>query len=209
MTAGSNLKKLRDLRTSFGKRYEEKKLSLLQKMSKATITDSDSLLEYHDILSFARAYPDNRVILTLAEQELQSFGDRIEHYRNETGDDMVLELLNSGITNTIVTHSFGYETLRQLLSWYPEMVEIDWESLGEDEDSKTTELLQLLVSWQENDAIDNDWMLDTHEWLRLSRGKNTPTGIGALHKLFSSSNIPHNTLEYLFESIEILLKCLL
>jgi hypothetical protein len=176
---------------------------LLQKLDSESIINADQLLAYHDILSFMRAYPDSAGILATVERELQSFGKRVEHYRQNSRDQEGQKLLNSGIANTLVWYAFGYEICKHLLKWYPKAVEIDWDNVDEDADYNVTDILQLLVAWQENDAIDNDWTLDTREWLRIARGKKTHSGLGTLCTLFAVSALPHNAQEYLFEKLEL------
>lgn len=200
---GNLIRRLQELRRRFDQPSASKKLALLQKFDSQGIINSDQLLAYHDILSFMRAYPDNAGILATAERELQTFGKRVEYYRQNSRDHEGQKLLNSGIADTLVWYAFGYETCRHLLKWYPKAVEIDWDNVDEDADFNTTDLLQLLVAWQENDAIDNDWTLDTREWFGIARGRKTHSGLETLCKLFAASALPQNAQEYLFEKLEL------
>jgi hypothetical protein len=200
---GNLLRRLQELRRRFDRSSADKKLALLQKLGIAKIIKSDQLLAYHDNLSFMRAYPGNAHIFATAERELQDFGKRVEYYRQHSRDHEGQKLLNSGMANTLVWYAFGYETCRHLLKWYPKAVEIDWDNVDEDADYNITDLLQLLVAWQENDAIDNDWTLDTREWFGIARGRKTRSSLETLCKLFAASVLPHNAQEYLFEKLEL------
>ncbi len=197
------IRQLQELRRDFGSRATAKKLALVEELAAAEILSTELLAAYHDILSFIRAYPDNARILRIADVELRSFSGRIELYKVHRRDPMALKLLNSGIANTIVTHAYGYETCRLLLKWYPRVLEIDWNSIGEDEDYAIADVLQLLVAWQENDALDNDWTMDSHEWLRIARGRGTFTELATLVSLFKTSGLSHQAQEYLFEKLEL------
>jgi hypothetical protein len=125
------------------------------------------------------------------ERELQYFGKRVDYYKQNSRDHEGQKLLNSGIADALVWYAFGYETCRHLLKWYPKTVEIDWDNVDEDADFNTTDLLQLLVAWQENDAIDNDWTLETREWFRIARGRKTRSSLETFCKLFAASALPH------------------
>ena len=200
---GNLVMRLHELRRRFDRTSADKKLALLQNLRVANTADAGMLLAYHDILSFMRAYPDNAGILATVERELRDFGKRVEHYRQNSRDRDAQKLLNSGMADTLVWYAFGYETSRHLLKWYPKAVEIDWDNVEEDADFNTTDLLQLLVAWQENDALDNDWTLETSEWFEIARGRKTHSSLGTLCKLFENSPLPHNAQEYLFEKLEL------
>jgi hypothetical protein len=191
-----------DLRVSFNVSSARRKLGILNRLCSSRILDPKTLIDYHDILSFIRAYPDNRQILSLTDKELLSFAHRIEHYKSEYDDPELSEFLNSGIASTLVWHEFGYRAVQLLLSWYPESLEIDWDEAAEHEETEIAEVLQYFVAWHENDAVENDPEMRSQRWLSISRGRKTPSDLAALVRVISSAGLPQDLQDYFFEKFE-------
>jgi len=89
------VRQIEKLRISFGRQSAIKKLRLLQQLKLIVITDATLLKNCHDLLCFLRAYPDDAAVLKLVEGELQSFGKRVEQYRQLTRDRAGKKLFNS------------------------------------------------------------------------------------------------------------------
>lgn len=196
------VKELERLKTSFDLPSAARKLILLRRLRSAEIHEVTTLTAYHDILCFLRAYPDNDQIARITERELQSFGSRVEMYRKQSRDRSGKRLINSGITNTSVVHPFSYEAVRLLMTWYPGKLEFDWESMDEDEFDGILDILPLLVSWQENDTLDNDPALDARQWLANARGQKTGSDLETLVKLLDASNLPREVQRHFFDNLE-------
>jgi hypothetical protein len=64
---------LHDLRSKFDKASAERKLRALTLLDSSRMLDPQQLLEYHDLLAFMRAYPDNPKILAEADRQLIQF----------------------------------------------------------------------------------------------------------------------------------------
>ncbi|MFH1891899.1 MAG: hypothetical protein ABIK83_04375 [Candidatus Zixiibacteriota bacterium] len=197
---------LKSLRSKFDKKSAARKLKALDRLRSIRVFDPKLLLDCHDLLAYMRAYPDNPKILSAVDRELVGFEDRVDLYKQETRDKDAHKLLNSGIAGTIVLHTFGFKALELLLKAHPDKFDIDWEQMEDGGDYDLTDLLQLLVSWHENDAIDNDDTVDSQAWLSIARGIWTRTDLGALHKLFVTSGLPRNAQEYLFEKLDFWMK---
>lgn len=196
------IRELLSLRTIFDKKSSVKKLSLINKLSKQIITGSETLIEYHDIISFIRAYPDNAQIFRAVEHELKSFDKRIDQYKSLTRDKQAEDLFNSGIVNTTTEHSYSLGATEHLLSEHADAVSIDWET-NDEVPEKISNIIQYLVAWQENDTLDNDDYLSIPDWLELARGNKTIGDLETFTKLVQRSNLPRDIQIHLFDNLDI------
>ena len=112
--AAELLHRLKNLRGSFGDNAAGLKTSLLKRLSRTMFLKPSELLAYHDLLCFLRAFPDNTLVASLAEQELRSFGRRVDKYKQLSRDRRGRKLANSGLAHTVTTHPFSYEMTRRL-----------------------------------------------------------------------------------------------
>ncbi len=181
----------------------KKKYSLLERLQQTQILNAKVLVLYHDLLCFMRAYPDNRRLLRLVESELKSFGKRVDAYRTDSRDSQGLKLVNTGIVNTTTVYAFGYGVIRHLLRRHREVLAVDWEETGEEIPDNLFSLLPLLVSWQENDALDNDDYFDTAAWLQLARGEESAGDLDTIADLFAGSELPPSVQNHLYDSLDI------
>src|SRR5580765_7372033 len=74
--AGSRLTKeevirLRNRSNRFGHEWTTAKKQLIEQIAGKTISEASVLIAYHDCLLFLLAYPENRELLDLAQEELQ------------------------------------------------------------------------------------------------------------------------------------------
>lgn len=200
------IKELDNLKTIFNPEATRTKIAVLKAISSMQINGSGSLQAYHDILCFMRAYPDNAGIFKIVEKELQAFNKRVEFYKTNSSDHHADELADSGIINSSVSHTFSYELTAFLTQKYVSLAEIDWETYNEQGTDAISTFLPLLVSWQENDTLDNDLTIETSDWLKLARGRSDKTDLNLLIKLLTTSGLSRNVQGYLFENSEIPVK---
>ncbi|MEW6051503.1 MAG: hypothetical protein AB1644_10635 [Candidatus Zixiibacteriota bacterium] len=178
---------------------------LLVQLRTLPIRNSAILREYHDLLSFHRAYPDDVSVLNLVEQQLQSFERRVNRLLR-ANENAVDELEDSGIAGTVVSHPYSYDLARSLTQWYPGKLEIDWNYYDEDKSGAIAGMLPLLVSWQENDTLDNDFTLDARDWLKITGHGKRLTELELLLKLLATSGLPRPVQRHLFESPEMAIR---
>lgn len=204
-SAGSRqlVERLQQLKTAFDGKQSRQKLKLLEQTSVAEFRDAKSLLDYHDTLCFLRAYPDSPKLLKVAESELRRFSDRLDLYREKGGDPVGVRLINSGISDTGVHHTFTYEMAQKLSRWYPTLIEINWEKIGSAPLEAIAGVLPLLVTWQENDLLDNAEAFDVRRFLEAGKTKSQPSTLLVLLQLLRSSALPDKVQHLLYESIEL------
>ena len=197
------VRQLAKLRISFGRNSAGKKLKLLLQLKRLVITDVTLLKSCHDLLCFLRAYPDDAAILKLVEGELQSFGKRVDQYRQLTRDHAGRKLLNSGLVGTVVEHPFSLGVTSQLLRWYPDKLSIDWDDFDEDVGEEMLSILPLLAAWQENDTFDNDDSIAVEDWLTVARGKQSRSDLETFVKLISMSGMRPDVQRYLYDNLDL------
>jgi hypothetical protein len=122
------LTELDELKNQFTPAASRRKERLLEELPRKKFSDTDSLINYHEILLFLRAYPQTASILRNAEKELQSFSNRVSYLVDKEIDISPLQHPEvSGIAGTSVTDTFGFYIVRWLLQRYPSQVATDWE----------------------------------------------------------------------------------
>ena len=122
------LDRLDEAKRQFGAHEQRKIERLLIQLTSQKIKDAQSLIRYHELLLFVRAYPQGAKVLRLAEKELKTFARRVELL---TQAEIDLSPLGSpevsGIAGNAVTDTFSYNIVRWLEGKYPTQIAFDWE----------------------------------------------------------------------------------
>ena len=179
------------------------KLKLLFRLRALSMTRSDLLASYHDLLMFLRAYPDSAAILAETERQLGTFADRIEEHQAARRGAVASAFMDSGIVGTPVSNVFTYLFVCTIARLYPGRLEIDWNAYRKSETANVLAVLSPVVSWHEIDAIDNDDDFDPQVWLHLSKCPEDTSALDALLRLLATSGFSWTLQEILYESAEI------
>ena len=140
----------------------------LRRRSKQKIRDTDTLISYHELLLFVRAYPESAAVVRLAEKELRGFSKRVEWLRDHDVDVSVLEHPEvSGIAGTPVTDTFGFHIVRWLMKQYPAHTSIYWDWF-EDENRLAATWPRFMPLLAEDASVEAN--VPYREWLRAARG---------------------------------------
>jgi len=146
---------------------------LLAKLSDQTFKDAESLVRYHELLLFVRAYPHSAAVLRQAEKELKSFGRRVDLLRGMEVDLSQLETPEmSGIANTSVTDTFSYNIVRWLVKKYPTQISFNWDWF-EDEYRLAETWPRFLPLLEEDAAVEAN--VPYRKWLSAARGRARET----------------------------------
>src|ERR1700742_3261561 len=122
------LDQLDELKTKFGPKEAKQVETLLHRLSRYTFPDTDSLIRYHELLLFVRAYPQSAAVMRAAEKELRGFSKRVAWLAEQDVDVSVLEHPEvSGIHGTPVTDTFSFYIVRWLMRCYPAQMRIYWD----------------------------------------------------------------------------------
>lgn len=140
----------------------------MRRLSRTKFHDTDSLVRYHELLMFVRAYPQSGEVMRAAEKELRGFAERVAWLSEQGVDVAPLEHPEvSGIAGTPVTDTFGFHIVRSLVQRYPSQTSIYWEWF-EDEN-------RLAATWPRfMPLLAEDAFVEAHvpyrDWLRAARG---------------------------------------
>jgi hypothetical protein len=192
------LAELEKLRRQFGD-DDAGLLRTLKNLSKSKFADAESLIRFHEILLFVRAYPQSAKVLKLVEQILKVFAKRVAQLRETEADLSPLDEPEvSGIAGTSVTSNFSYKIVCWLVKKYPAQISIDWDWM-ESEDQLGATLPRFLP------LLADDAMVEAHvpfrEWLRSARGRKSE--IVWLIEQFESLEFPYKSKAELYESLKL------
>ncbi len=80
------LDQLDELKREFGGRQAQRVEEILSRLARHKFRDAKSLIRFHEVLLFIRAYPQTAGILCQVEKTLPSFGDRVKNLRDMDAD---------------------------------------------------------------------------------------------------------------------------
>ncbi|MCM3900075.1 MAG: hypothetical protein ND866_00055 [Pyrinomonadaceae bacterium] len=107
---------------------------LLAQLGRRRLPDATSLIRFHEILLFLRAYPHTPAMRLASDDILASFHKRVTHLRASGADlSAFADPPVSGIAGTAFSAIWSYDIVRYLAALYPSRVEIDWEGYENDE----------------------------------------------------------------------------
>lgn len=154
----TSIRRLAAIKADFGQALAREKAELLQYLASARIRSVADFVSYHDSLCSLRAYCDSLELLQLVDNELNHFGRRLRHLKRPLSKNARLLLARSGIVGTSFTHDFGYQMTEWILRQFPEAADFDNAELRKLKGDPILDLLPALVTWNENDAIDDPYL---------------------------------------------------
>ena len=127
------LNRLDELKRHCGTPVDRRRIEdLLARLARRRFTDAGSLIRFHEILLFLRAYPPSPGVLRQTEGILASFTRRIARLRVAGADLSAFEIPEvSGIVETSFTALYSYDIVRWLAEAHPSRVTVDWEGYSE------------------------------------------------------------------------------
>ena len=162
---------LDELKNQFTHETARRVQRLFDQLSRKSLNDTDSLVRYHEILLFLRAYPQNAAVVRTVENELRSFANRVSALREQEIDLARLEEPEiSGISGTSVVDTFSFYIVRWLLQRHSSRVDLDWEWFADE--NRLAETWPQFMPLLEEDAF-VEANVPYREWLRAARGRNT------------------------------------
>lgn len=164
----SLLDQLDELKTRFTPASARRVQRILDQLSRKKLNDTDSLVRYHEILLFLRAYPQNASLLRATESELRSFTKRVSILEEQEIDLAPLQHPEvSGIAGTSVIDTFSFFIVRRLLERHPSQVRLDWEWF-EDENRLAQTWPRFMPLLEEDAFVEAN--VPYREWLAAARG---------------------------------------
>jgi hypothetical protein len=167
-SASAFLKQLKAIRDDFSSGVAKQKVTLIRELDKRRFAKSKELYNFHEILCFLHAYPDNRRLRIEVEQVLKRFRDRPDLKRFSDA------LIDSGIEGTLIHYAFYWTTALWLEKKWPGCLSIDWDNFDKQYDLPY--LFYMLLPFSESLALD-EATLEPEEWLELlKRPEETDAG---------------------------------
>ena len=163
------LDQLDKLKTQFGPKEAQRVQALLERASRMQVRDPETLIRFHELLLFVRAYPHNVVVLRLAQNLLRSFDARVSQLCERDLDLSRLEHPDvSGIAGTSVTDTFSFYIVRWLVQHFPAQLSIYWDWF--ESDNRLAETWPRFMPLLEEDA-NVEANVPYRQWLAAARGR--------------------------------------
>ena len=172
---------------------------LLTRLKRQKIKDAESLIRYHEVLLFLRAYPQSARIVQLVDAELSSFPQRVASLEQGGADLSALEEGEvSGIAGTSVTDTFSYYIVRWLVQRYPAHITLDWDWF--ESENRLAETWPRFMPLLEEDGL-VEANVPYQKWLDAARGR--VNAIAWLIERFESLPLTDKEKAELYDSLQL------
>lgn len=202
MSVRRTLEDLGPLLTRFGASASNEKLRAIERLSRARIAAVEPLLEYHETLSFMRAFPDDPGLLAAVDREMSRFSERVARCRDRRTGALPEDLVDSGIAGTPYRYPFGLPTIRRLLAEFPASLEIDWDLYDEREEDDLASVAAPFANWIETAGLD-DARFSFVDWFRGARGRRRIGALAWIVERLDSSEMPEEAKEALYDRLNL------
>jgi hypothetical protein len=194
------LDRLTLLKTRFEPGNSLRPQKLLAQLSRRRFPDAASLIRFHEILLFLRAYPHTPAMRLRSEELLASFHQRVTRLRASGADvSAFADPPVSGIAGTAFSAIWGYDIVRYLAARYPARVEIDWE--GYEGEAQLVSVLKSFLPLFEDGAY-VVYPVPYLAWIRAAKKPNE-TDLAWLLRLFEELSIAEKEKASLFDSLKL------
>jgi hypothetical protein len=165
-------------------------------------SDAQSLIRFHDLLLFFRAFPPGPNVLRLAESLLQTFEPRVQAVLAAGGDadDFAPEEV-VGIAGTVVEATFSYPMVCWLVERHPESLSIQWDDY--ERETQRAVIWPRFFPLMEEDSL-TEANVPYLDWLKAARGRQDE--LPWLVRQFQRLRIGEKEKAALYDSLEIMVR---
>jgi len=200
ITLDAALDRLAGLKCRFEPGNSLRAQKILTQLGRRRFPDAASLIRFHEILLFLRAYPHTPAMRLSSEELLASFHKRVTRLRASGADiSAFADPPVSGIAGTAFSAIWGYDIARYLSARYPSRVEIDWEGY-EGEEQLVAVLRSFLPLFE--DAAYVVYPVPYLAWIRAAKRRNE-TDLAWLLRQFAHLSIAEKEKANLFDSLKL------
>ena len=202
-TLDALLNRLAELMRRFEPGNSLRAQKLLAQLGRRRFPDAASLIRFHEILLFLRAYPHTPAMRRSSEELLASFHKRVTRLRASGADiSAFADPPVSGIAGTAFSAIWGYDIVRYLAARYPSRVEIDWE--GYEGGELLVSVLKSFLPLFEDGAY-VVYPVPYLAWIRAAKRRNETgeTDLAWLLRQFERLSIPEREKANLFDSLKL------
>jgi hypothetical protein len=194
------LDRLDEAKRQFGEGVHHTVQRILTQLARRKFRDAESLIRFHEILLFLRAYPQSARLVQLSEDLLAAFAQRIKLLREADADLSPLDDPEvSGIAGTAVTDTFTYNIVRWLLRRHPTQVSFDWDWF-DDENRLAATWPRFIPLLEEDAAVEAN--VPYRQWLHAARGRKRRE-LPWLVERFASLPLTEKEQAELYESLKL------
>src|SRR5438270_360509 len=164
------LDRLEQARSQIGSIREQEFLRLLNTAGRFRFgKDTESLIRFHDLLLFLRAFPPGPHVLRLADSLLGGIEKKVKAALASGADpeDFAPEEV-VGIAGTVVEASFSYPMVCWLVERYPKAISINWE--GYEREVQRAAIWPRFFPLLEEDSL-TEANVPYRDWLKAARGR--------------------------------------
>jgi hypothetical protein len=169
-TAARLIEQLELARTQIGVIKERDLIRLLNAAGRVTFgKDAQSLIRFHDLLLFFRAFPSGPNVLRLAEKLLQAFEPKVKAVLAAGGDvdDFAPEEV-VGIAGTVVEATFSYAMVCWLVQRHAKSISIQWDDY--ERETQRGVIWPRFFPLMEEDSL-TEANVPYLDWLKAARGR--------------------------------------
>ena len=177
--SGQLIQQLFSIRNQYGKDQTARKRGLLKSLAGCNFSSKKELLQYHDLLLFLIAYPDNTTIYRYANEQLKHLSLHIQLQVR-----IKERLYNSGITSSSLCSSFSFDMVKWMRICNPEDIRLNSFAAGE---GTLQSILSVVLPKVESEIL-QDANSNWKTWLKQSLEKGEDL-LDRLIAVFSESNL--------------------
>jgi len=197
------LDQLEQARRQIGSMKEQEFLRLLNAAGRLSFgKDAESLIRFHDLLLFFRAFAPGPRVLRLADKLLSGIEQKVEAVlaAGADPDDFAPEEV-VGIAGTVVEATFSYPMVCWLVKRYPGAILINWDDY--ERETQRAAIWPRFLPLLEEDSL-TEANVPYLEWLRAARGREDE--LPWLVKRLQQLPIGEKEKAALYDSLEILVR---
>src|SRR5579864_173498 len=165
------LTKLEQARSQIGAIKEREFVRLLSAAGRIAFgKDAKSLIRFHDLLLFFRAFPPGSSVLGLSEKLLKTFEPKVKAVLAAGGDadDFAPEEV-VGIAGTVVEATFSYAMVCWLVQRHAQSISIQWDDY--EREAQRAVIWPRFFPLMEEDSL-TEANVPYHDWLKAARGRH-------------------------------------
>jgi len=170
-TAARLLQRLEEARSQIGIIQERELLRVLSAAGRVTFgQDAQSLIRFHDLLLFFRAFPSGPSVVRLSEKLLKTFEPKVKAAltAGADADDFAPEEV-VGIAGTVVEATFSYPMVCWLVERHPKSVSIQWDDY--ERETQRAVIWPRFFPLMEEDSL-TEANVPYVNWLKAARGRH-------------------------------------
>jgi len=197
------LNRLEQARTQIGTIHDQKIVRAISAAGRAKFgNDAQSLIRFHDLLLFFRAFSPGPNVLRQTEKLLQAFEPRVKAALAAGGDaDEFMPEEVVGIAGTSVEATFSYAMVCWLVEHHPKEISIQWKDYERD--------TQRGLIWPRFfPLLEEDSLIEAYvpylDWLAAARGRENE--LSWLVRQFQRLRLSEKEKGALYDSLEIMVR---